>query len=120
MAPVPAKAIPFKKEEASAGEMAGRSVAILVVLLGVACAGVVIARRHFPQLNVGTAFARVAGAKRRLKLVETMRLGPRASIYLVQLDGRELLLAQSGDAITYIIHDRPATGGSTQESDRHA
>lgn len=102
------KAIPFKKEETGTGEAAGQTFAILVALLGLACAGLVAAKRYFPQLPFDLKLPLKTGANRRLQLIETMRLSPRTSLYLVQLDDRLLLLAQNGDTVTTIVNDHSA------------
>lgn len=41
----------------------------------------------------GLALARTPGSKRRLELVETLRLKPQLDLVIVRCDGRELLLA---------------------------
>jgi flagellar biogenesis protein FliO len=91
------KPIPYKKEEASIGRTAGQSILVLAVLLGLAWGGLMLAKRYLPQLPL--ALRLKPGSEPRLKLIETMRLGPKASLYLIQLDQKTLLLAQSGDNI---------------------
>ena len=107
--------IPFKKEEAGAGESAGKAFAVLAVLLGLACAGLFAARRYLPQLSSTLKLPAKTGAKRRLTLVETMRLNPRTSLYLVQMDGRELLLAQSGDGVSVVVLDPANDSAHTRQ-----
>jgi flagellar biogenesis protein FliO len=100
--------IPYKQQESEAGGAAGKSILLLAVLLGVAWGGLVLAKRTLPRWALTRRLGLAAGAPRRLRLVETMRLGPRASLYLVQLDQKTLLLAQSGDRITVAATDPDA------------
>jgi hypothetical protein len=97
---VPSKPIPYKKEESGTGAAAGKSILILAILLGLAWLALVLAKRYLPQLRLNLPLPLKASGERRLKLVETLRVGPRTSLYLVQFDRQTLLLAQSGDNIT--------------------
>jgi flagellar biogenesis protein FliO len=118
-AAVPANAIPYKKTDAGTGATAGKSFSILAVLVGLACAGLFVLRRYFPQLPMGLKMPLKAGAPRKLTLVESMRLGPKASLYLVQLEGRTLLLGQSGDSITVVANGGADDGSNAREAVHH-
>jgi flagellar biogenesis protein FliO len=116
---VSANAIPYKKTDAGSAGTAGKSFSILALLLALACAGLFAFRRYFPQLPMSLKMPLKAGAPRRLTLVESMRLGPKASLYLVQMDGRTLLLGQSGDRITVVVNDSADGGRNDQEAVNH-
>lgn len=94
--------IPFKKQEADTGADASRSFAVMAVLLGVAGVGLYLAKRYFPHFPGNLPLSIKPNAQRRLKLLETLRLTPKATLFLVQFDDRTLLLAQSGDSLTLV------------------
>jgi flagellar biogenesis protein FliO len=112
------KTIPYKKEEMGATTASGQAFAIVTVLLGIACAGLVVAKRYFPR-GLDFRLPLKPGASRRLQLVETMRLDARTSLYLVQLDDRVLLLAQSGDSVTPLVNERTGGHARNQEVGNH-
>src|SRR4051812_39286913 len=74
--------IPYKKEDSSASASAGKTFTVLAVLLGLVCAGLFAARRYFPQLPLNLRLPLQTGQGRRLKIIETLRLNPKASLYL--------------------------------------
>ncbi len=102
------KPIPYKKEESGTGAAAGQSIVVLAVLLGLAWGGLVLVKRYLPQWRLKLPLPLKSSAERRLKVIETVRLGPRSSLYLVQLDQKTLLLAQSGDNIVVAAADTGA------------
>lgn len=115
------KAIPYKREEVSTGESAGRAGIILVVLLSVGVGGLYIVKRYFPQLYTNMPLPVKAKARRRMEMIETMRLNSKISLYLLQVDGRPLVLAQSGDRITVVDAAVLAKGcDDRKESVHHA
>lgn len=109
--------IPYKKADAATGAAAGQSILVLAVLLGVAWGGLVLARRYLPQLGLGLPSPLKPNAARRLKVLETMRLGPRASLYLVQFDHTTVLLAQSGDNMTVAAVESGSGGTDDKDHD---
>ena len=40
-----------------------------------------------------------------MRLIETLRLGPKASLFLVELDGKTLLIGQHGESLAVL--ERP-------------
>lgn len=115
-AAISGKPIPYKKEESGTGAAAGQSIVVLAVLLGLAWGGLVLVKRTLPQWRLKLPLPLRSGAERRLKVIETVRLGPRSSLYLVQLDQKTLLLAQSGDNIVVAATD---TGASDTDKKDH-
>jgi len=107
-AAVSSKPIPYKKEESGAGAAAGQSIIILAALLGVTWGGLMLVKRYLPQLRHKLPLPFKPNAERRLKIIETVRLGPKSSLYLVQFDQKTLLLAQSGDNIIVAAADTDA------------
>jgi flagellar biogenesis protein FliO len=98
-------AIPYKTEESGAGKAAGSAFAALVGVIGVACLGLLAAKRYFPKLSLQLKLPLPIAANRRMKVVESLRLGAKASLYLVQWDQRTFLIAQSGETVTLIADD---------------
>ena len=39
---------------------------------------------------------------RRMRLVETLRLGPKATVFLVEVDGSTLLIGQHGETLALL------------------
>lgn len=116
-AAAPSKPIPYKKEESGAGAAAGQSILILAVLLGLVWGGLMLVKRYLPQWQFKLPLPLKPNAERRLKVIETLRLGPKTSLYLVQLDRKTLLLAQSGDNITVAATDTGAGGTDKKDHD---
>lgn len=88
--------IPYKADSASLEDQGARTVAVLVALLALTAGGLHWLRRRIPSL------AGSPGGAGRLQVVERLRLNPRSTMYLVRLDGREVLLVQCGDRVTQV------------------
>jgi len=86
--------IPFKPAEDLFG-MIGPALAVLAVLLAVALAVLLGARRF------GFVTGK-RGAASRLRVLERLVLSRRASLLVVEWEGRPLLLGQSGDQLRLI------------------
>jgi hypothetical protein len=105
--------IPFKE---SGPDLVGnfiKSIIVLIFLAVLAVVGLVVARRYLPGLGVD----KLTVKGQRIKLLEVRRLSPRATLFLIELDGKEMLLAQ-GDNITRLdrgngsgVNSAPLTGG---------
>lgn len=89
-----AAAIPFKPESNDVEQLAAKVIGslVLVSLLGL---GIIYAlKRYLP-----TGF-RIDPAKgQRVVFIESIRLNPKTTIYLFELDGSPLLIAQSSENI---------------------
>lgn len=87
--------IPFKPESGSEGiGIAGRVIGGFVVVALLALASVYVLKRYFPSLYAHTSLG-----TQHIQVLEIRRLTPRATLFLVELDGTRMLLAQSGDRI---------------------
>lgn len=86
--------IPFK-QEAALGVTALPGGALGVLLLSMLAIGAVYVVRKRLKL-VG---AKADGAPRRLRIVETQRLGPRTLLSVVEFAGGEYLIAQSEQGV---------------------
>jgi flagellar biogenesis protein FliO len=73
----------------------------LIVVGGIAIGGLFAMRRYLPTM------ALKAVAAKRLKLLETMRLTPKTTVFLVQFDNTTLLLGQHGDSLSVLASNPP-------------
>jgi flagellar biogenesis protein FliO len=87
-------AIPFKTGSALDSGTLLRIGGVLVLCLGLALIAALLIRRY---TGVG-----VAAAGGRLRLLESRRLSPRLTLFLVEVDGSTHLLAQSGDSVVLL------------------
>jgi len=108
----PPRPIPFKTEPASIEEQGSHAALVLTGLLLVTGIALYVVRKRMPKL-VGME----TGS--RLKVVERNRLNPRCTLYLIQLDHRELLVAQCGDRLLQLDPNQaiPSTGSSSELRD---
>lgn len=83
--------IPYKAEAVSGEEQGGLAATVLLLLLLAMGGGLYVVKKRMPKL-VG-----IVGRGGRLRLVESIRLGSHSRVYLLELDQRQLLIAQSGD-----------------------
>ena len=90
----PSRSVSFKREEDLAAQLA-RIGAGLVIALGVGAAALVGYKRLITTQPGG----------RRMRLIETLRLGQKASLFLVELDGKTLLIGQYGESLAVL--ERP-------------
>jgi flagellar biogenesis protein FliO len=86
-AATPASGIPFKRDPESSEQLVGRTALSLLLCLAVGVGAIHLIRRR-------TGVGRPMVAGRRLQVIETQRLGAKASLVLVRWDHEELLLAQ--------------------------
>jgi len=93
----PARTIAFKSDDDLTAPLA-RVVVGLVLALGVGAAALAGYKR----------FTATHGGTRRMRLIETLRLGPKATLFLVELDGRTLLIGQQGESLAQIERPRDA------------
>lgn len=97
--------IPFKAGD-DLGTQLVRVAVVFVVLAAVFVAGVIAWRRLGGK-------APFAPRHRRLAVVETLRLSPRTTLFLVELDGEPLLLGQQGQTLT-VLANRAAAGAQAK------
>jgi flagellar biogenesis protein FliO len=96
-AQVPHQAIPYKRETSSAESDLVRLVGALAVC-GAVLGGVLYVLRRRPNLLGGNIPTR----RKKLELLETQRLGPRATLYVVRFAGSLHVLAHSEHGITRV------------------
>lgn len=97
-----APAIPFKQATPVGGAAASGGIAVLAVSL-VAIAAVLYLRK---RLHLGP---RTAHGGKRVKILETQMLGPRAMLAVVEFGGREHLIAHTEHGITRIADTEART-----------
>jgi hypothetical protein len=88
--------IPFRSDPTPIEDHGPRIAIVVVIVLGLALAGMYVVRRRWPRL------ALPARTERRLQVLEQTRLNPRCTLYLVRLDDKEALLAQCGDNVVFL------------------
>jgi flagellar biogenesis protein FliO len=90
-------AIPYKRD-ADVGErsLSGGAAGTLVISL-LAIAAVLYLRK---RLNLGGASTALPG--RRIRVLESQRLGPRSVLTVIDYSGRELLIAQTEHGVTVL------------------
>jgi len=94
-APPAKEPIPFKRDaEALDSGLALRVALALGVVTALGIGGVYALKRFLPG-SLGGA----AGASGRIKVLEVRRVTPRLTLFLVEIDGRTIALAQSGDRV---------------------
>ena len=94
-APPAKEPIPFKRDaEALDSGLALRVALALGVVIALGIGGVYALKRFLPGSLGG-----VAGASGRIKVLEVRRVTPRLTLFLVEIDGRTIALAQSGDRV---------------------
>lgn len=103
-----APAIPYKRDHsASEGELSRLAIGLTVFVLAVAGAVYVVRQRLGKQGETGTP--------KRLRLLESQRLNPRASLHVVEFAGSHYLLAQSEQGIHCVASSpKPRSGDGGQ------
>jgi flagellar biogenesis protein FliO len=99
--------IPFKPPEDLFG-MIGPALAVLAVMLAVAVAALLGAKRY------GFAIGK-RGAPGRLRVLERLALSRRASLLVVEWEGRRLLVGQSGERLSLIASAEKSAGQGVEK-----
>lgn len=102
-APAARPAIPFKHEKQSDGSLGFQALAALV-LAGLAAYGMVYALKHY---GVKGAAGGLVLRQRRVKTLESTRLGRRSVLHVIEYDGEQLLLAETEQKLE-VLSRRPA------------
>lgn len=93
----PAQPIPFKKEgEVSSGQLF-RIAGVFVVVVALGIGAIYVLRRYLPGVDVPGN-----GERKRIRLIEVRRLTPKVVLFLVEVDGRTLLLSQQGEKLAML------------------
>jgi flagellar biogenesis protein FliO len=102
--------IPFKASAETNGVgLAVRVIGGFVVVALLAFVTVYVLKRYFPSFYVHSV-----GAAKQIRVVEIRRLTSRTTLFLVEVDGARMLLAQSGD---HIVNLHKTTNISTDSGD---
>lgn len=93
-----AAAIPFKQDgAATAASLQGGALGILAI------SALAIGAVYFLRKRLNLPFGRPASASRLLRILETQHLGPRATLSVVEFEGRRYLIAQSEQGISCLV-----------------
>ena len=109
--PRSAQAIPFKSAETVGASTVLRTVAGLGLVLVIGTAAVYLLRRYLPAVH-----GYKSGASQKINVLEIRRLTPRTTLFLIECEGRHLLLAQSGDRIVNVLTVEKSLQGDGQIS----
>ncbi len=107
--PTEPAAIAYRQQTTGMVEQTLNSVLITLAMLVVTGAGLLFMRKRLRQK---VTLAGVVGPSMRLK--EKLRLNPRLTVYVLQYREREILLAQSGDALITLGDPAPAAAAGTE------
>ena len=90
--------IPFKQDEGEFGALMWRSILVTAGLIVVALGAIYVMRRYnfLPPASPKP----VEGGSTRV--LQTLRLGPRASLHVVEFEGRRILVGQSEKGVGLI------------------
>jgi hypothetical protein len=93
-----APAIGFRDDSGELGALMLRSILAMIFIVVVAVAVLLVMRRYgiVPGARRGTG---------SLQVVETLRLAPRATLFVVDFGGRRLLLGHAEHGLTVIARD---------------
>ena len=87
--------IAYKQEETGGvGALAMRVGGGLLVMTALAFAAAVLAKRYLPGIRGYSV-----DGKSRIQLLESRRITPKLTVFVLEFEGRRLLLAQSGDRL---------------------
>jgi flagellar biogenesis protein FliO len=89
----PAQPIPFKKDDGG-GALALNTGLGFVVAVGLGIGALYLLRNQLLRRQVRSP--------RRMRVLETLRLAPKATLFLVEVDGRSLLLGQQGETLVVL------------------
>lgn len=95
--PMPAKpALAFKADPTPVEEHGLRLVLVLLLVGGALLGGAYLVKKRMPQ------WSGLAAGDKRLRVVDKVRMTPRCTLYLISLDGREMLIGHSGDNLVQL------------------
>ena len=96
----PAARIPYKQDNNGSGLGGGLLLRVaggLLLMTTLAFAAAVLAKRYLPGIRGYTS-----DGKSRVQLLESRRVTPKLTLFVIEYEGRRLLLAQSGDRVVEI------------------
>ena len=98
-APVDSPAIPFKQDSGELGALMWRSFLVMAGLVVCAAGTLWILRRY------GVA-PRAGGTATSVRIVDTLRVGPRASLLVVQFGAQRILVAHGERGMRVLARER--------------
>jgi len=101
-------ALGYQEQGPSLGGLLLRAAGALALMTLLALAAALLAKRYMPGLKGFSAHG-----TSRVQLLESRRLTSRLTLFVVEFDGRRLLLAQSGDRIVEVgasVRDSQSAG----------
>lgn len=90
-------ALGYQEQGPSLGGLLLRAAGALALMTLLALAAALLAKRNMPGLKGFSAYGTT-----RVQLLESRRLTAKLTLFVVEFDGRRLLLAQSGDRIVEV------------------
>lgn len=79
---------------------------IVILLLGGAALFVI--KKVLPRLGISPAAAAAPGPRGRMKVIETLRLGPQRQVHLLEVEGKRYLVGHTASNITMLTEVSPA------------
>jgi len=87
--------IPFKQDDISVMPIIGKSIVALLFLGGVAYSGLWLAKKYIP----GFGQAYLSQKNGRIRIVEQARINAGLRIYIIEIDGNSLVVAQGENVV---------------------
>lgn len=89
--------IPFKKEGEVSPSQLFRIAGAFLFVIALAVGGIYVLRKYLPGVE-----GRRNGEGKRVRLLEVRRLTPKTLLFLVEVDGKTLLLSQYGERLSVV------------------
>jgi hypothetical protein len=96
----PAARIPYKQDNGGSGPGGGLLLRVaggLMLATTLAFVAAILAKRYLPGMRGYSS-----DGKSRIQLLESRRVTPKLTLFVLEYEGRRLLLAQSGDRVVEI------------------
>jgi flagellar biogenesis protein FliO len=90
--------IPYKKDPGHGSGSFLKAIIVMGLLLSLAGGALFLVKRSAIAGKLGIAEAKF------IKLVELKRLSPKLNVYLLEVHGRQYLLAQAGESLSIVEH----------------
>jgi flagellar biogenesis protein FliO len=95
------RSIPYRPEALEGDMHPAQVAAITLLMLGLAVAAIYALRKYGPLAQ----FAKLRGvSSSRLTVVESLRLSPKLTLYVIEYNGDSVILAHSGDRVATVAH----------------
>lgn len=107
------RAIPFKPEP-TVSDIADTKVVVgLLVLFAIAIPALYYVKKNYPSLATGQRGCA------KIKTIETRILTPRLKLYLIEVNGEELLLAHSSEGVTQLTLRQQSTAAVKKDNNEN-